>query len=237
MMAMDTRTLIDQLATDAAPVRPLPAPWVRTLVWIALSVPYLAVVILVMSPRADLLAKLSEWRFAIELSAALATGVTAAMAAFLSVVPGTDRKVLMLPLVPLAVWLGSVGQGCVSDWMRLGSFGLATPPSWTCVRGTLIVSALPAVAIAIMLRRGAPLMPVATAALGALGAAGLGHVGLRLFHSQDASIMILVWQIGTVFLLTMLAGLAGRHIFCWHARIRRSCPRAVVRPAVPITRG
>jgi hypothetical protein len=228
MTAMDTRNLIDQLAADAAPVRPLPTPWARTLVWLALSVAYLAVVVLVMSPRADLQAKLSEWRFAIELAAALATGVAAAMAAFLAVIPGTDRKVLLLPCLPLAVWLASIGQGCVSDWMRLGSFALATPPSWMCVRGTLIVSAGPAVAIAIMLRRGAPLMPVATAALGALGAAGLGNVGLRLFHPQDSSIMILVWQIGTIFLLMVLAGLAGRHIFCWRARIRCGCPHAVV---------
>jgi hypothetical protein len=228
MMAMDTRTLIDQLAADAAPVRPLPAPWVRTLAWIALSVGYLAIVVFLMSPRADLVAKLSEWRFAIELSAALATGVTAAMVAFLSVIPGTDRRILLLPLVPLAVWLASVGHGCVSEWMTPGSHGLALPPSWMCVRGTLLASALPAVAIAIMLRRGAPLMPVATAALGALGAAGLGHVGLRLFHTQDSSIMILVWQLGSIFLLTVLAGLVGRHIFCWHARIRQGCPRAVL---------
>ena len=228
MTAMDTRTLIDQLATDAAPVRPLPAPWVRTLIWIALSVPYLAIVVLMMSPRADLLAKLMEWRFAIELAAALATGVTAAMVAFLSVVPGTDRRLMLLPLLPLTVWLGSIGHGCVSEWMQLGALALATPPSWMCVRGTLIASALPAVAIAIMLRRGAPLMPVATAALGALGAAGLGHVGLRLFHTQDSSIMILVWQIGSIFLLTVLAGIAGRYIFCWHARIRRACPSAVL---------
>jgi len=51
--------------------------------------------------------------------------------------------------------------------------------------------------------------------LGGLAAAGLGNFGLRFFHQQDASVMVLVWQVGTVFLLTMLAGWAGRLILEW----------------------
>ena len=60
--------------------------------------------------------------------------------------------------------------------------------------------------MAVMLRRGAPLTPFATMALGGLAAAALGDFGLRLFHSQDASLMVLVWQFGTVVVLSVLAG-------------------------------
>jgi len=203
-------------------VRPLPPPWLRTLVWIGLSAPGLAIVIVIMSPRNDLPARLAEWQFLIELSAALATGVTAAMAAFLSVIPGTGRKALLLPLLPLAIWLGSLGHGCLADWFRLGPDGLTVTPSWRCFTETVMISALPAFVLAVMLRRGAPLTPVTTAALGALGAAGIGNFGLRFFHPQDASIMILVWQLGSVFLLTALAGLCGRYLFNWASVIARS---------------
>jgi len=69
--------------------------------------------------------------------------------------------------------------------------------------------------IAFMLRRGAPLSPHLTTALGGLAAVGLGDFGLRLFHAQDASAMVLVWQMGTVFLLTALAGWFGIFLLDW----------------------
>ena len=42
---MDTNALIQELANSAAPVRRLPAPWARMLLWLVLSVPFLAVII------------------------------------------------------------------------------------------------------------------------------------------------------------------------------------------------
>jgi hypothetical protein len=54
-----------------------------------------------------------------------------------------------------------------------------------------------------------------TVMLGALAAAALGNVGLRLFHPQDASLMILVWQFGSVALLSIRAGWGGHRILDW----------------------
>jgi hypothetical protein len=68
-----------------------------------------------------------------------------------------------------------------------------------------------------MLRRGAPLTPSITVALGGLAAAGLGNFGLRLFHAQDASLMVLVWQVGSVAILTMAAACAGRLLLNWRS--------------------
>jgi hypothetical protein len=71
----------------------------------------------------------------------------------------------------------------------------------------------------IMLRRGAPLMPCATVALGGLAAAGLGNFGLRLFHPQDTSLMVLVWQVGSVFILAALSACVGRYVLNWQSFI------------------
>ncbi|MBA7711941.1 hypothetical protein ES703_120909 [subsurface metagenome] len=57
--------------------------------------------------------------------------------------------------------------------------------------------------------------PHLTTALGGLAAAGLGDFGLRLFHTQDASAMVLVWQMGTIFVLVGLAGWLGRSLLDW----------------------
>lgn len=218
-MTEGTRRLVDQLTATLRPVRPLPPPWVRAVAWLLVCLPYVALVVFVVSPRGDLLSKLIDWRFVVEQAAALATGVTAAIAAFASVIPGYDRKLLLLPVLPAAVWLGSLGQACVHDLIRLGPEGVTFRPDWFCFPAIVLVGAIPAIAIAVMLRRGAPLTPHLTTALGGLAAAGLGEFGLRLFHAEDASLMVLVWQVGTVFILTALAGSVGSCLLSWRSII------------------
>src|SRR6266498_1860192 len=209
-MTEKTDTLIQRLAESSAPVRRLRAPWWRTIFWLGIAVPYVALVVYVVSPRSDLIAKMSNSQFVIEQIAALATGIAAAVAAF-----------------ALAVWLGSLGHGCVQDWIRLGPEGLSLRPDWFCFPSIVLVGAVPAIAMAVMVRRGAPLTPHLTAALGGLAAAGLGNFGLRFFHPQDASLMVLVWQFGTVFVLSALAGWTGRYFLSWRALIGGSHRPAV----------
>lgn len=216
-MTMDTTKLIQRLAEDARPLQHLRQPWTRALVWLALAIPYVALVVIVVSPRGDLMEKVFEWRFAIEQGAALATGVAAAIAAFAATIPGYSRRFMLLPIFPLAIWLGSLGQGCVSDWIQFNRGILSLKPDLFCFPAIVLVGALPAAVMAVMLRRGAPLMPHITAALGGLAAAGIGNFGLRLFHPQDASLMVLVWQFGTVFALTVIAGWGGRYILNWRS--------------------
>jgi hypothetical protein len=219
MMAMDTQKLIQTLAETAQPMRPLRRPWARTAMWLAIAISYIALVIYAMSPRTDLAVKLTEARFVIEQFGALATGIAAAVAAFATTIPGYSRKVLLLPALPLALWLGTLGQGCISALIQYGLGGLSLQPDWICLPAIALVGAIPAVAMAAMLRRGAPLFPHMSTALGALAAAGLGNFGLRFFHTQDASLMVLVWQFGTVFALTCLAGSFGRHLLSWNSII------------------
>lgn len=215
MNRMETDKLIQRLAATAEPVARLSPPSVRLARWLTLGIPYAALVVVVMSPRPDLGAKFADPSYLIEQFAALATGVIAGFAAFASIVPGFDRRVLLLPLIPFAVWFGSLGVGCVQSWVQLGSAGLSIQPDWFCFPAIVLVGMVPAIAMALMLRRGAPLTPHLTTALGGLAAAGIGNFGLRFFHPQDASIMVLVWQMGTVFVLTALAGWSGRLLLNW----------------------
>lgn len=221
---METVRLLRTLTDTAVPVRPLPRPWVRSTVWLAIAIPYMALVVAVISPRVDLMNKLTEVRYLFEQFVALSTGIAASIAAFASTIPGYSRKALLLPLLPLAAWLGALGQGCVSTWFQFGASGLALRPDWYCFPAIVLVGAIPAVAMVIMLRRGAPLMPSATVGLGGLAAAGLGNFGLRFFHPQDASLMVLVWQCGSVFALAVFAAGVGRYVLSWRSLVE-STPR------------
>jgi len=214
-MTDHTDRLIERMMGDLEPVRPLPHPWIRTAAWFALAIPYVTLVVFANSPRADLVSKVTELRFMIEEMAALATGLTAATAAFAVTIPDYNRKIIALPALPVAIWLGSLTQGCLESWVQVGPDSLLLKPDWFCFPAIVLVGAVPAITMAIMLRRGAPLMPCATVALGGLAAAGLGDFGLRLFHSPDASLMVLVWQFGSVVVLTFLAGCTGRYLLNW----------------------
>ncbi|HLO76973.1 MAG TPA: NrsF family protein [Magnetospirillum sp.] len=216
---MDTDKLIEALAADARPIRPLAPLSRRVTAWLAVALSAVAMVVGLMGLRPDLAGKLSEAMFALQQVAALGTAIAAAVAALAAGVPGERRWKLWLPSVPLAVWLGSLGHQCWQEWLRLGSHGMEFHPDFACVPGIAMVGLVPAVAMVVMLRRGAPFHPRTMMALGTLAAAALADFGLRLFHAADAALMVLVWQMGTVVLFTAVAGLAGPTVLAARGRM------------------
>jgi len=212
---MDTDELIRCLAADLKPVRPLRPPWVRAILWLTIAMPYVAVVVWTKLVMVDPTQAAADIRFVVEQAATLATAFTAAIAAFRTAVPGFDRKILLLPLATLGLWLASVGHGCIQDWVRLGAEGLAIRPDWDCLPMAAIIGIVPAAAFIVMLQKGAPLNPRLTLALAALAVASIANFGLQFAHIRDASIMVLIWHLGAVAVLSALGGWLGVRILGW----------------------
>jgi hypothetical protein len=208
----NSQELIGRLVKDLRPVRRLRPPVIRLMSWLALSLPWVIAVVLMMGLRPDINARLSDGRWLIEQGAALATAMMAAMAAFCAGVPGRPRWEHFLPVLPLAVWLGALCQGSAQEWLSAGSLSLILHQDWQCLPGIIFVGIGPGAVMAVMLRKGFPRAPMTTTALGALASGGLAEVGLRSFHPEAATIMVLVWQAGSVFGLTLLASLFGRKL-------------------------
>jgi len=222
-MAMETDQLVQCLVAQVEPVRRLPPPWRRSLLWLNLSLLYIAVVAgihLVASGEAGPIGV----RLVLEQAAMLATAVTAAIAAFSSVVPGRDRRYLLVPLGPLSVWLVTLGQGCLHDWQTHGAAGLLPGSDWDCALPAVILGILPAIAMVVMLRRGAPLVPRMSMGLGALAVAALASLGLRVFHAGDFSIQILVWHLGGATVLAVAVSQTGHRLLNWRALVTRNSP-------------
>jgi hypothetical protein len=220
---MDIDHFIQQLEEQAQPVARLLAPWRRTLLWLAASLVYVSIVVAAYLWADGGLPVSVEPRLVLELAAILATAVTAAIAAFSSVIPGRDRRFLLLPLIPLSVWLAALGHSCLQDWQVLGTAGLQLRADWDCAVPALIVSALPAGAMLLMLRRGAPLAPAVSLALGALATGAVANLGLRIFHAGDLSVQILAWHGGGAVAVSMIASLVGPRVLRWRTWVTRAC--------------
>ena len=205
---MNTNELITRLIADLKPVRPLRPPWARAGLWLTLALPCVAAVVWgKLNVDASILT--SDARFMVEEAATLATALAAAIAAFASAIPGFDRRLLLLPLAPLSLWLASVGHGCLQDWIRFGSEGLALRPDWDCLLLAAMIGVVPAAAMIAMLRAAPPLRPRSTLALAALAVASLANLGLQFAHVHDASIMVLTWHLGAAAAFAALGGWLG----------------------------
>jgi hypothetical protein len=214
-MTLDTQELIRRLGDDATPVRTLPAPSARAVLWLLISVPYTAAMALAYQLLGEPILHSLDARFLIEELALITTTIAAALAAFCCIIPGRNRQVGYVPLLPLAIWLVSVGYACLSGWMQLGSVSLGLPPDWSYFPKFALIGLVPAIVMISMLRRGAPLYPRSTLALGALAVAALANVGLRFFHVGEVTITLLACDVGTIALLSALAGWAGQRILPW----------------------
>ena len=211
---MRTEELIDQLAARPVRTRRLAAPWRRSAIWLAISIGYAAAVIF-FRPDGFSAAGLSDSRFVVEETATLLTAIAAAIAAFSSTVPGYDRRWLLLPVLPLAVWLAALGEECVNDWMEWGTTGLQVRNDWACLPVAALLGIVPAAVILMMLRRGLPLVPHISLALGAIAVGAVTNFALRLFHYGDATIMVLFWHFGVAAAFAVIAGLLGGQILKW----------------------
>lgn len=200
---MDTNSLIDALVADLKPVRRLLPPVWRLLAWLAVSVPAAAVAVAMARTRPDLAAKFAEPTYIAEQVAAVVTALVAGWAALVGCVPGAPRWKLRAPAIPLIFWMLSLGRQCWDEWVLFGASGMEFRSDWMCLPSIALTGAIPALAIVIAIRRGGRLGS-APVLWGSLAAAALANVALRLFHAEDAALMVIVWQFGSVALFTMI---------------------------------
>lgn len=221
----NTSDLIDALADSITPVRRLHPPFVRAALWLSLAAVVLGLLCVAHGVRVDISMRLREPVFVVSMAGALATAVLAAMAAFKLSLPDSSRWWLLLPFPALAVWVSTIGYGCLTNWVRMDPEGIHMGEAARCFATLLLTSVPLSIAMLVMLRHAALLRPTAVAAIGGLAVAAMTSFTLSLIHDLDATIMILLWNLGTAALIAGLASLFGRPTLAWIA--------ARVMPALP----
>jgi hypothetical protein len=211
---MRTDEIIERLARDVRPLKPLRHPLRRGMEWLAGTSLFLAGLVAIRAMMLDAPLAGIPMTLAVAQSAAMAASVTAAAAAFVTIVPGASRRVLPWPFLATAVWIGSLLLGL----LREGGGGIAVVSAateWPCVLLIALGSLVPVVGLIHLLRQGAPLVPRSTLALGVLAAAGAANVAACLSHPHTSSRVLLFWHGATILVLVAAGALAGRNILAW----------------------
>ncbi len=205
-----TPELIDQLSASAVPVRRLRPPLLRAAQWLLLAGLIVALLALLHGARPDLALHLHQPTFVAALAGSFLTGVLAAIAAFHLSLPDRSRLWLLLPAPAVVLWLTTIGYGCLTNWVRIEPGGIRLGSTLECFV-TLLVTSVPLSAVLFaMLRHAEQLHPTMVGMMGGLAIAGMAATALSLLHPLDATIMVLLWNLGTAALIVVLGGVFGR---------------------------
>lgn len=212
-----TTDLIESLVASAQPVRRLRPPLVRAAGWLLFAALILALLAVSRGVRPDLEFRLEQPVFVLGVAAALATGVLAAIAAFLVSLPDRSRGWLLLPAPALVVWVATIGYGCLTAWVSIGPEGVSLGETARCFATLVLVGAPLSLALLIMLRHAALLAPTPVALAASLALAAMTAAALSLFHDLDATALTLLWNLGPAAVFIAFGGAFGRGLFSWVA--------------------
>lgn len=207
-----TPELVDLLAKSARPIRRLPSPRTRSATWLSFAVAILTVITLYHGLRSDITERLGESLFLVQIGASLITGVMAAYAAFCLSLPDRSPLWALAPVPTLVLWISVIGYGCLVGWVSLPSSGLPRSEIFQCL-GTIALTSAPLLLLfAIMLRPSRAAKPTSASLMGALSVASFAAAGVSLIHNIEASMMVIMLNVGTVALMLALSGVFGQRV-------------------------
>jgi hypothetical protein len=198
---MNTNELIESLAENLAPVKPLWPPAKRAAVWLFGAAVYVALLTLSMSAGGGSAGAAPPGLLLTQV-AAIVTCFLASRAAFASVVPGHPKAVLIWPVLAGLFWLATLIVS--APWQTEPGTILAARHEWWCVGVILIGGAPLLAALAVMLRRGATLTPTMTGALAAIAVGALANIAACFWRPHPNDDITLFWHGGAILALVLL---------------------------------
>ena len=198
---------------------------VRAGLWLAFAAIVLGLIAIAHGLRPDFSDRVRQPLFVLGMLGALATGMLAAVASFRLSLPDSSRLWIVLPLPALALWVATIGYGCLTDWVSMDPDGLHMGEAIRCFATLLMTSVPLSIAMLVMLRYAALLRPLEVSVMSGLAVAAVTAFALSLFHELDATVMILIWNLGSAVLIAALGSLFGQSMLTWMASRFATLPR------------
>lgn len=203
--------LIETLAADVAPARPLRPPMWRAAAMLAALAAAGGLAILLLADIGPLLGRYAgrEPVLVVEAVAIAATGILAVIGAYFLSIPGRSRRWLLAPLPPFAIWLTLSGAGCLAA-RPAEQAGEALHRSTDCLVFILAISLAVGLPLLWRLARARPVDPLPVALLGGLGAAALAAFLLLFFHPFSVTWLDLGVHVAAIAMVVGAAALVHR---------------------------
>jgi len=212
---MNTEELIAELSQNSTPVRRLANPWKRFGCWFAITAGFLlTTTVLSMGIRPDIMSRVQDPVFILELTLVTAFAASAGAACLWLAVPGGDHVwARRLPWALFVLLLGYWG------W-QLASLPMAAILEYRqvfteCVVELLLLTLVPGILLFFMMRRAATTHYFLAGSLGALAVAGFSYLCLRLAEPTDDLMHLLLWHFIPTLLVGLMGVLAGRLFLRW----------------------
>ena len=206
-MSADTNDLIDNLAKDLKPVRPLPRAGVRAAV---LSLWAVALGFLIMKavhePRSDLANALHQNVYLVQGLAMVLAGLMSAYAAFRLSVPDTRIRPPVVTALSLStiIWLAMIaGEFALSG-------GQMPEPAESCFIGLTMAMSLPLIVAIIMVMHSAPVWRGWAGYAMVLSTGSFGALVMRVTCPSDSPSHLLVWHFLPVLGLALVGVPLGK---------------------------
>jgi hypothetical protein len=216
---MRTDELIVELARSAGPVRPLPSPSIRLARWTVATAPLMALAVIVIGPRADVMAAMSDPAFVGIAGVTILTALLSAASTLVLGIPGAERSMWqrVLPLLAGGLWALALVYLLTIEGSALRRLQ-QWPFHWLCLIEIVGLSVGPAWALMMMLRRAAPLRKAWAGALAILAAVALGAAATQFLCPLDDPAHQLVGHAFPVAVLALLGALVGTRYLNWMGR-------------------
>ena len=209
---METADLIQTLASAAQPVRVMRPPLLRVGGWLLIALAVMILLVVEHGLRSDIASQLRNPSFLVGTTASCLTGALAALGCLMAGLPDRSRCWLLLPLPSLVVWMATLGYGCLTDWVSYEAGSLRIGAAFQCFATVLLISLPLSASIFVMLRHAARLRPTLVTLAAGLAVAGMTSTAMSLLYRLDATIMNLIWNLGTAALIVVIETVIGQRV-------------------------
>lgn len=209
----DIEQLVNQLSSEAKPIRPAPSPWLLSLKWSGAVLAYLLLALLASGLRPDLAQAMQHPLFVTELLLLLLILLATTLGSALLAFPDLHQK-RTLAYTPIALF-------ALFILLLIFAWRADTPPapfpvhSFECTLDITLISLIPAALAFFVLRHYASTHPNWAGSFALLAAFSVGAIWLRLYEVNDSILHVVQWHYLPMVGVGLLGWFAGRKLLNW----------------------
>lgn len=215
---MDNNAFINSLIDEGAR-KALPHPLKQTALWLSGTLLYLLGVLFYEGLRPDILGRLADSRYLLELAVLFAAAIIAASSALCLARPGNQIGILRGSLIALlGIWILVAfwnNPGLSWDFFSEASKAIA----YDCVACIMFMAVPPGIAMFFMICKGVTINPLQAGSLATLAVTIFAYLCMRLIEPTDNPGHLILWHAIPVALMCGFGTMLGYFTLHWKVRL------------------